>query len=483
MEVTIDVYMAILVGIVSLLGSLFWWWNDIFYALPLSFRCSASGTKLPPGSMGLPFLGEMLHFLYYFKLVRRPDDYINAKRKKYGDKVGLYRTHLFGKPSIIVCSPSACKFVLQSEENFFLEWPAVEIVGKNSLVAVEGRSHTRVRNLVVKVINQPDALRRIAETVQPRIIAALKLWAHKGRIIAYNEAKKVTFENIGKYFAGIEPGTHLETLDKLFEGMVKGIRSQPINFPGTTYHHALQCRKKALAIFKKEMDKRKNGWDESKAKNDLMDGLMRLKDEEGKQLSEMEVLDNIVSLVVAGYESTSISIMWAVYYIAKYPNVLKRLQEEHKSIAKNGDLITSDDIQKLKYTVKVVEEAIRLANIAQVFFRTARKDADYKGYRIPEGWKLICWARYMHTNPENFEDPLCFNPDRWDGQPKPGTYLVFGGGSRICAGNMLARLQVAIFIHHLVVGYRWELVNPEAKMTYLPHPKPVDLVEINISRI
>lgn len=87
-----------------------------------------------------------------------------------------------------------------------------------------------------------------------------------------------------------------------------------------------QCRKKAVEIFKKDMDRRKDGWTEANAKYDLMDGLMRLKDEEGKQLRDVEVLDNIVSLVLAGYESTSLSIMWAVYYLAKYPNVLKKLQ-------------------------------------------------------------------------------------------------------------------------------------------------------------
>ncbi|KAL3528316.1 hypothetical protein ACH5RR_007638 [Cinchona calisaya] len=484
MEITLSgMWMAILVGIVPLIGWAMWWWNYFRYALPVTFRCSGDGTKLPLGHMGIPFYGEMLHFLWYFKFVNRPDDYINHKRNKYGGGEGLYKTHLFGSPSIIACSPSANKFILQSEDKFSTGWPAAEIIGRNSILSLQGSSHARIRSLTVKTINQPDTLRRIAIMVQPRIIAALQQWSKQGRVVAFHEAKKVTFENIGKYFCGFEPGPHLDTLDELFAGMIKGVRSQPLNIPGTSYHYALQCRKKVMAIFTKEINKRRVEGDAARAEYDLLDQLLHLKDEEGMELQDGEVLDNIVGLIIAGYESTSLSIMWALYYLAKFPNVLEKLREEHMIVTRNGDFITRDDILKLQYTNKVVEETIRLANVSAFVFRKAKRDVEFKGYKIPKGWKVICWLRYLHTDPKNFEDPLCFNPDRWNGPPKPGTFLAFGGGPRICPGNMLARLQVAIFIHHLVIGYRWELVNNNAGMTYLPHPRPVDGVEINISRM
>ncbi|KAL3528317.1 hypothetical protein ACH5RR_007639 [Cinchona calisaya] len=240
-----------------------------------------------------------------------------------------------------------------------------------------------------------------------------------------------------------------------------------------------------MSIFKVELEKRKKNLNVETGEKDLMDGLMRQKNEEGKQLSEVEVLDNMVSLVVGGYESTTLSIMWALFYLAKYPPVLKKVREENVLVRKNfeGDMITNYEISKLKYTNKVVEEIIRLANISAFVFRIVHKDVEHKGYKIPKGWKVICWLRYLHENPENFEDPLTFNPDRWDEKPKSGTFFAFGAGKRVCAGNMLARLQVAIFLHHLVVGYRWELVNPNAKMSYLPNPKPVDGVEIAITKI
>ncbi|KAJ4721031.1 Cytochrome P450 family ent-kaurenoic acid oxidase [Melia azedarach] len=484
METTSGVWVAFFLGGLPILGCLMWLWNEIWYALPLKFRYSGTGTRLPPGHMGIPFFGEMITFLWYFKVLRRPDELINSKRRKYGDGVGMYRTHLFGSPSIIACFPAINKFVFWSDDVFIHEWPNVDLVGQTSLGAVHGEAHTRLRSFVSNALNRPDALRRITAALQPGMVAALQSWAQKGRVKMYDEAKKVTFENIGKLFVSFEPGPLLDTMDKLFNGLVQGIRAQPSNFPGTAFRRAIQCRKKLEAIFRVQLEKKKNQSGAEKS-NDLMDGLMQIEDDEGKKLSDQEVLDNIVSLVIAGYQSTSLSSMWALYFLAKFPNVLEKLREENMAIKrdKKGDFLTSEDVSKMKYTNKVVEETLRMANVSATVFRLATKEVEFEGYKIPKGWKVIIWLRYLHTNPENFDDPMCFNPDRWNKPARSGTYQVFGGGSRICAGNMLARLQIALFLHHLSVGYKWELLNPDADMNYLPYPIPADGVEVKISEI
>ncbi|KAL6175555.1 hypothetical protein ACLB2K_052194 [Fragaria x ananassa] len=139
-----------------------------------------------------------------------------------------------------------------------------------------------------------------------------------------------------------------------------------------------------------------------------MDGLMQITDDEGDKLSDKEVIDNIVSLIIAGYASTALSAMWAVFYLAKYPNVFQKLREENLivSLNRNGEFITSDEVSKMKYTNKVVEEIIRLANIAAFVFRSVTKEIEYKGYIIPKNWNMLVWVRYLHTNPEHFDDPM-----------------------------------------------------------------------------
>ncbi|KAI9117661.1 hypothetical protein K1719_011827 [Acacia pycnantha] len=481
MGVTTTEWIGVILGCLPLLGFVLWWWNELWYVV-LSGR--DSNKTLPPGHLGLPFIGDTITFLWYFKFLRRPDDYINAKRRKYGEGEGLFRTHLFGSPSIIACEPLVTKFVLQSSEDKFIsEWPNIVLLGSTSLNAVQGKEHSRIRSVVTNAVNRPDALRRIALLIQPRVVAALHSWAHKGRINAYLETKKVTLENIGKLFVSFEPGDLLDSIDELFKGVLNGIRAYPLDFPGTAYHHGLKCKKKLDEIFGKELQKRKKM--KVVEPVDLMDGLMQIKDEEGNILSDTEILDNMVSLVVGGYTSTALASMWAIYFLAKFPNVLHRLREENMALrkAKTGEFITAEEISKSKYTNMVVEETLRMGNISLSAFRSTVKEVEYKGYKLPKGWKVIVWLRNLHTDPKNFEDPMCFNPDRWNEPAKPGTYQVFGGGKRICAGNMLARLQLGILLHHLSTGYKWELVNPEDGMVCLPHQKPEDGAEVFFSEL
>ena len=82
MEITIGVLLACIIGSLPLLGLLTWWCNEIWYVLPLKFQLSGTATKLPPGHLGFPFVGEMLTFLWYFKILGRPDDFINSKRRR-----------------------------------------------------------------------------------------------------------------------------------------------------------------------------------------------------------------------------------------------------------------------------------------------------------------------------------------------------------------------------------------------------------------
>ncbi|KAM1041424.1 hypothetical protein ACFX13_031350 [Malus domestica] len=192
MEISVGVWAAVVLGGLPLLGLLFWWWNELRYVLPLKLQRSATGAKLLTGLMGFPFIGELLPFLWYFKFLCRPNEFINAKRAQYGDGVGMYRTHLFGSPSIITCFPAVNKFVLQSSDIFTLVWPSNMIF--LVMFAVHGKSHERLKSYITKVINQPDALRGIALLVQPQMIASLESWAQKGRINAYDEVKKLRYQ-------------------------------------------------------------------------------------------------------------------------------------------------------------------------------------------------------------------------------------------------------------------------------------------------
>ncbi|KAL2903115.1 Beta-amyrin 11-oxidase [Bienertia sinuspersici] len=455
--------------VVPLLALLCWWWNEIWYVRAVKAKCLAFNTKVPPGHLGLPFFGETFSFLRFFNKIGRPDDFINSKKIKYGENVGVYRTHLYGSPSIIVCSPALCKLVLNSSDKFKQEWPTTEVLGSNSVITLQGPRHGLIKSFIVNYINRPDPLTRFLVQAQPSIVEALQLWAQKSKVTALPELQKVTLAYTMRYFSGIEAGTQVDKFKSLFEGCRRAITKR--------LKEELERRKQ------KSENNNKNG--EEIESSDLMDGLMQMKDKEGRQLSEGEVLDNIVSSIHVGHASIAFVMTWSLYFLWKSPHVLQKLQEENMNMSreKNGESLTYEDIMKLKYTNKVIEEIIRRANQSSFVFRKATDDIEFKGYMIPKGWSVMVWVRYLHNDPANFEDPLSFNPDRWDTRPAQGTYLPFGGGPRSCPGSTLVRLSLALFIHHLSIGYSWEVLNPDFKVNYFSHPLPSDGLEISLTKI
>lgn len=152
----------------------------------------------------------------------------------------MYRTYLFGNPSVIAFSPTTNKNVFRDDESYILKWPNVELLGATSMFAVQGDAHLRIRNFVSRSINQPDALRRVALALQPQMITAIKSWAERREIITYKELKKATFETIGMYFVSFKPGPKLDRLEKYCDGLNNGVLAFRFNIPGTAFYHAVQ---------------------------------------------------------------------------------------------------------------------------------------------------------------------------------------------------------------------------------------------------
>jgi ent-kaurenoic acid hydroxylase len=184
-------WLGILLGAVPLLAFAVWHCNDAFYCAAFALRRRGLDRRLPPGHMGLPFFGETGAMLWRFKVTRRPDGFIETRKKAYGEGVGMYRSHLFGHPTIVVCLPSVNRFVLQAHDSFWVRWPAKDLLGLSSMFNAEGSAHTRIRGYVVASFSQPRSLRNIARVAQPRVAAALRSWAEKGTITAATEFRKV----------------------------------------------------------------------------------------------------------------------------------------------------------------------------------------------------------------------------------------------------------------------------------------------------
>ncbi|KAK2372430.1 ent-kaurenoic acid oxidase [Trifolium repens] len=437
---------------------------------------------LPPGDMGWPFLGNMPTFLKAFK--SDPDSFINNLISRYG-RTGMYRTHLFGNPSIIVCTPETCRKVLTDEENLKLGYPSstTALTGKRSFHGISNHEHRRLRRLITSPINGHEALSSYIGLTEDIAVKHLEELSTMNKPIEFlKEMRKFAFEVITRIFISSDcDHVDLGLVENLYIDLNKGMKSLSINLPGFAFHKALKARKKLVKMLQGVVDqKRKNNNNSNnREKKDMMDLLMEVKDEEGNMLEDEDIIDLLLVFLLAGHESSAHGILWTIIYLLDHPHVLQKAKKEQEEIveirpsAQKG--LNFKEIKQMEYLSKVIDEMLRRTTISFANFRLAKVDVNINGYTIPRGWKVLVWNRGVHMDPETYSNPKEFDPSRWENyKARAGSFLPFGLGSKFCPGSDLAKLEITIFLHHFLLNYRMERLNPDSPITYLPVPRPTD---------
>nr|GLL20933.1 Cytochrome P450 [Ipomoea trifida] len=209
------------------------------------------------------------------------------------------------------------------------------------------------------------------------------------------------------------------------------------------------------------------------AKKDMLEALL---DGEGGGggFSDEEIVDFMLALLVAGYETTSTIMTLAVKFLYETPHALTQLKEEHDEIRsrKGGSqALEWDDYKSMPFTQCVVNETLRVANIISGVFRRAITDVNIKGYTIPKGWKVFASFRGVHLDHDHFKDARSFDPWRWQSNAEltssSNVFTPFGGGPRRCPGYELSRVELSVFLHHLVTRFSWKPAE-EDKLVFFP---------------
>ncbi|KAK4262478.1 hypothetical protein QN277_028033 [Acacia crassicarpa] len=445
--------------------------NDWYYA--------AGKSHLPPGDMGWPFLGAMPSFFSSFR--SNPDSFISRLISRHG-RTGLYRTYLFGSPTIIVCSADTCRKVLSDEQHFKLGYPTstIALTGKRSLHGISNADHKRIRRLITSPITGHHALSSYVTLIESIAVQFLDEWSSMNRPIdLLCELRKFAFALIANIFIGSDVDSiNLGIFENLYADLNRGMKSLAINIPGFAFHKALKAREKLMKVLQSLLERKRESI-KGKTKKDMMDMLMEVKDEDGWQLENEDITDLLLIFLLAGHESSAHAIMWTLIYLTQHPHfyqIAKKEQEEisgRRPSTQNG--LNLREIKQMEYLSKVIDEMLRRTTISFANFRQAKDDFNINGYTIPRGWKVLVWYRGVHMDPENYVNPEEFDPSRWDNfKGKAGSFLPFGLGSRQCPGSDLAKLEIFIFLHHFLLNYRMERIDENCPLVYLPIPRPSD---------
>ncbi len=242
-----------------------------------------------------------------------------------------------------------------------------------------------------------------------------------------------------------------------------------VPLPGTPWQRFLSSRRQTDALLFGEIARRRKG----EPADDVIGMLLEAKDETGEGLSDREVRDQAVSLVSAGFDTTSAALCWAVYALLANPATLVRLREEVGAL---GELTLTS--LALPYLERVVKETLRLYPPAPAGLRQADRELEYGGYRLKKG-SLVAFSPHLTHRLVPYRDPLRFNPERWNAEseevdkPPPFAYLPFGGGSRYCIGASLASMILKVSLIRLLQRYdvRAAWTSPVEETGNTVHPK------------
>jgi cytochrome P450 len=196
--------------------------------------------------------------------------------------------------------------------------------------------------------------------------------------------------------------------------------------------------------------------------DDVLSTLLQARDETGTAMPDVQLRDEVMTILLAGHETIAVSLSWTWYLLAQNPEVEQKLCAELRHVL-NGRSPALGDLPELRFTEGVVKEAMRLYPPVWALVRNPIKDCEIGGYQVPAGASVIMSPWVMHRDPQHYDQPERFNPDRWLDERETGaprfTYFPFGGGPRSCIGSTFAMMETVLVLATIAQRYKISLVQ------------------------
>ncbi|XP_044970546.1 cytochrome P450 716B1-like [Hordeum vulgare subsp. vulgare] len=456
----------------------------------------AQPANLPPGSLGLPVIGQSLGLLR----AMRGDGgsrWIQDRIDRYGP---VSKLSLFGTPTVLLAGPAANKFMFFSGAFSTRQPGSVQrILGEKSILDLHGPDHRRVRGALLEFL-RPDMLKMYVGRIDGEVRRHLEEnWAGRATVTVLPLMKRLTFDIISALLFGLERGAVRDALAGDFARMVEGMWAVPANLPFTAFSRSLKASGRARRLLegitrekKKASQAEERGNGKASRDNDLITCLLSLKDGHGERLlTDEEIVDNAMVALIAGHDTSSILMTFMVRHLANDDATLAAMVQEHEEIANNkgdGEALTWEDLTKMKLTWRVAQETLRVVPPIFGNFRRALEDTEFDGYLIPKGWQVFWTANVTHMDASIFHEPAKFDPSRFETEnlrasaAPPCSFVAFGGGPRICPGIEFSRIETLVTMHHLVRQFRWKLCCKENTFVRDPMPSPLLGLPVEIEK-
>ena len=435
--------------------------------------------KLPPGPRrALP--GNPLFGFLAFR--RDALGFLTELAREYGDvvffRMGPQRVYMLNHPDLI-------KDALVTHQDSFMKGRALQrskrLLGEGLLTS-EGEYHRRQRRLAQPAFHR-QRIEAYGEVMIDYAARASSQWRDGATFDLSREMMRLTLAIVAKTLFDADVERDAEDVGRAFTEIMELFQMlmlpyseylEKLPLPATRRFERARARLDAV-IYRIIEERRTQGTD----RGDLLSMLIAAQDTEGDggRMSDEQLRDELMTLFLAGHETTANALTWTWYLLAQHPEIEQRLHAELDQVLQGRERFTVADYPRLRYTEMVVAEAMRLYPPAWVVGRIALKDFQAGEYVVPAGALVLISQYVVQRDPRFFPDPERFDPERWTTKAREArptySYFPFGAGARRCIGEAFAWMEAVLLVASIARTWRLRLapdqsVEPQPRITLRP---------------
>ena len=430
--------------------------------------------------------------LQLIQWIARPLAFMRSCSDRYGD---CFTINLGEKmsPAVVFSHPQALQIILTSDDSKEFDASGERNVifepflGAQSVIALSGESHRRMRHLMMpplhgeRMRSYGQLMADITDEVMRGCIAGKSFSVRKCM-------QTISMRVILKAVFGLDEGLRYQQMERLIgrllDEMSNRLSVSLLYFPIfrrnlgrlSPWGSFVRKRERIDRLIYDEIAERRMRPNASR--NDILTLLMSARDEAGEALTDVELRDELMTLLIAGHETTATALTWALYWIHKFPKVRERVLAELQA----ADPIDSGALSRLPYLNAVCSETLRIYPVGMITFpRVTTSTVDVMGYSLEPGTVVVGSIYLTHHRREIYPDPDHFKPERFlERRFSAFEYLPFGGGARRCIGMAFAQFEMKLVISRILSSFELALADKRSvrpmRRGLTAAPSPVRLV-------
>jgi cytochrome P450 family 135 len=409
---------------------------------------------MPPGP-GKPGAWQTLEWMY------RPIPFMERCRRRFGP---IFSIRLGpGGRVVMIADPGVAKQVLTGDPEIFRAGDTNglfrPVVGSHSILLLDGEEHLRNRRILLPAFNGSHA-QQFADQVREIAEKRVASWKLGDRLSLQDEMEKISFESIMRVVFGADRVESLERLRELIPEMMDRCDSAFTMVPwfrrelagSTPYARLMRSVAEVDDVLYELISERRRD-PLNQLRDDALSLLLQATYEDGTPLEDRLVRDELLTLIMAGYETTTNALAWALERLLRSREQLERLR---------GEIEAGEEA----YLESVVKETLRCRPVVPVVARRLSEPAVVGGYMLPGGTILMVSIYLVHHDPDSYPEPEEFDPERFvDGVPEGAAWIPFGGGTRRCLGASFAQLEMRVVLREILTSVELSAVDEAAEST------------------